>query len=78
MAHAPTGMRESREKEIVVPDWSHVAFVAMLEYLYTGSIPDISNEVRCLLSTYLQLQSVGARVWGLKLHACRYSPGSFG
>lgn len=39
------GMRESREKEIVVADWSYIAFLAMLEYLYTGSLCDVSNEV---------------------------------
>jgi hypothetical protein len=44
-------MRESREKEITVTDWSYVAFLAMLEYLYTGSICDITNEVVGLYGT---------------------------
>ena len=42
------GMRESREREITISDWSHVAFLAMLEFLYTGSLSDISNEASAL------------------------------
>eukprot|EP00913_Durusdinium_trenchii_P033791 g31632.t1 len=30
---------ESREAEIEIPQWSHVAFSAMLEWLYTGHAP---------------------------------------
>ena len=34
-----SGMRESREAEIPIQgDWSHNAFLAMLEFLYTGSV----------------------------------------
>jgi hypothetical protein len=30
---------ESKQSEIEIPDWSHVAFFAMLEWLYTGHTP---------------------------------------
>ena len=33
------GFRESREKEIIIPDRSHLVFSAMMEYLYTGTGP---------------------------------------
>ncbi|GAX29211.1 ankyrin repeat and BTB/POZ domain-containing protein 2 [Fistulifera solaris] len=34
-----TGFREENENEIVIRDCSHSAFLAMMEYIYTGSIP---------------------------------------
>ncbi|KAL7557497.1 hypothetical protein ACA910_005253 [Epithemia clementina (nom. ined.)] len=33
------GFRESAEMEIVIPDCSHAAFLAVMEYIYTGSLP---------------------------------------
>ncbi len=38
-------MKESREKSITVEEWSYVAFTAMLEFLYTGSVADLGAEV---------------------------------
>eukprot|EP00505_MAST-04D_sp_SCG-Rhode-Island_P001940 Stramenopile-MAST_4_protein_1940 len=32
------GMKESSQDEIVIPEWTYDAFVAMMEFLYTGSI----------------------------------------
>ena len=40
-----SGMKESREKEIVVEDWTRQSFVAMLEFLYTGSVADLAPDV---------------------------------
>lgn len=40
-------MKESHEPEIVIPDWSYVAYLAMLEFLYTGSVYDLKADVRC-------------------------------
>jgi hypothetical protein len=34
-----TGFREENENEIEICDCSHSAFLAMMEYIYTGSIP---------------------------------------
>lgn len=34
-----TGFREENENEIEIRDCSHSAFLAMMEYIYTGSIP---------------------------------------
>lgn len=34
-----TGFREENENEIEIRDCSHAAFVSMMEYIYTGSIP---------------------------------------
>lgn len=34
-----TNMRESREKEIHIEGWSDIAFLALLEWLYTGRVP---------------------------------------
>lgn len=36
-----TGFRESDAMEIEIPDCSHAAFVAVMEYVYTGSLPKI-------------------------------------
>jgi leucine-zipper-like transcriptional regulator 1 len=35
-----TGFRESEEMEIEIPDCSYAAFVAVMEYIYTGSLPN--------------------------------------
>lgn len=35
------GMRESRETTIVINDWSRAAFVALMEFLYTGSVKEL-------------------------------------
>lgn len=40
-----SGMKESREPEIVIPDWSYTAYLAMLEFLYTGSVYDLKADV---------------------------------
>eukprot|EP00397_Hematodinium_sp_SG-2012_P019350 GEMP01019877.1.p1 GENE.GEMP01019877.1~~GEMP01019877.1.p1 ORF type:complete len:515 (+),score=55.52 GEMP01019877.1:19-1563(+) len=34
-----TNMRESREKEIHIEGWSDTAFLALLEWIYTGRVP---------------------------------------
>jgi len=34
-----SGMKESRDNEIDIPEWSHDAFLTMLEWLYTGHTP---------------------------------------
>jgi len=34
-----TGFRESEALEIEIPDCSHAAFVAVMEYIYTGALP---------------------------------------
>jgi len=33
------GMKESHESEVEIPHWSHAAFMALLEWLHTGHIP---------------------------------------
>eukprot|EP00392_Amoebophrya_sp_AT5.2_P017105 g17421.t1 len=33
------GMKESIEKEIIIEDWGEVAFLALLEWIYTGRVP---------------------------------------
>lgn len=40
-----SGMRESREKEVPIEEWSHGAFLGLLEFLYTGSLAELSPEV---------------------------------
>jgi len=40
------GMKESREPEIVVPDWTYTTYLSMLEFLYTGSVYDLKADVR--------------------------------
>ncbi|KAA0176199.1 hypothetical protein FNF27_02256 [Cafeteria roenbergensis] len=40
-----SGMEESSAAEIRVPDWTKAAFVAMLEYLYSGSAPSTAPMV---------------------------------
>lgn len=39
------GMKESTQDEIAIPEWSHNAFVSMLEFLYTGSIKDFNSDL---------------------------------
>ena len=39
-------MKESREREVRVADWSYTAYLAMLEFLYTGSVYDLKADVR--------------------------------
>lgn len=34
-----TGFRESQALEIEIPDCTHAAFLAVMEYIYTGSLP---------------------------------------
>jgi len=34
-----TGFRESEAMEIEIPDCSHAAFLAVMEYIYTGCLP---------------------------------------
>lgn len=41
------GFRESREKEIIIPDRSHLVFSAMMEYLYTGRVPSLRVDAAC-------------------------------
>jgi len=39
-----SGMRESTQTEIMIQgEWSHLAFLAMLEFLYTGTGPDTAE-----------------------------------
>ena len=33
-----SGMKESRESEIVIPGWSYATFLQLLEFLYTGAV----------------------------------------
>ena len=40
-----SGMKESRETEIKIPNWTHSAFRSMLEFLYTGSVADFNPEI---------------------------------
>ena len=40
-----SGMKESRETEIRIPNWSHSAFRSMLEFLYTGSVDDFGPDI---------------------------------
>lgn len=40
-----SGMKESREREVVIPDWTYTTFLAMLEFLYTGSVRELGAEV---------------------------------
>eukprot|EP00753_Platysulcus_tardus_P022491 PLAT9708.2.p2 GENE.PLAT9708.2~~PLAT9708.2.p2 ORF type:complete len:135 (+),score=73.29 PLAT9708.2:151-555(+) len=40
-----SGMKESHEREISIADWSYAAFLAMLEFFYTGSILSLPLEV---------------------------------
>ena len=41
-----SGMKESQDKaEIQIPNWSHSAFLSMLEFLYTGSVDDFSPNI---------------------------------
>ena len=44
-----TGMRESTDKEIVIPDWSFEAFRALITYIYTGRIPTDCDKIDELL-----------------------------
>lgn len=37
-----TGFRESDEMEIEIPDCSHMAFLAVMEYIYTGALPSLN------------------------------------
>ena len=39
------GMKESTQSEIQVPDWSYNSYLLMMEYLYTGSIVNLSQRV---------------------------------
>ena len=39
------GMKESTQTEIVVQDWSYNSYLLMMEYLYTGSIINLSQKV---------------------------------
>ena len=36
-----TGFRESDQMEIEIPDCSHMAFLAVMEYIYTGALPSL-------------------------------------
>ena len=38
-------MKESTQTEIVVQDWSYNSYLLMMEYLYTGSIINLSQKV---------------------------------
>ena len=38
-------MKESTQSEIQVPDWSYNSYLLMMEYLYTGSIVNLSQRV---------------------------------
>ena len=40
-----SGMKESRASEIKIPNWSHAAFMSMLEFLYTGSVSDFTADI---------------------------------
>jgi RCC1 and BTB domain-containing protein len=40
-----SGMKESREGVIPFPDWTKTAFVSMLEFLYTGSVRELTTPV---------------------------------
>ena len=43
------GMRESRDNEIVISDWTHDAYLALLTYVYTGRLPADCGKVDELL-----------------------------
>ena len=38
-------MKESTQSEIIVQDWSYNSYLLMMEYLYTGSILNLSQRV---------------------------------
>jgi N-acetylneuraminic acid mutarotase len=40
-----SGMKESRESEVVIPNWSYSAFLSMLEFLYTGRVIDFQPKI---------------------------------
>ena len=40
-----SGMKESRESEVVIPSWSYSAFLTMLEFLYTGRVIDFQPKI---------------------------------
>jgi hypothetical protein len=40
-----SGMRESSGEDIVMPDWKYTPFVAMVEFLYTGSVRVLEPQV---------------------------------
>lgn len=69
-----TGFRESEEMEIEIPDCSHRAFLSVMEYIYTGALPNIdliassalgddnsSNNGRSIYNPYRVLVTVGDR-----------------
>jgi leucine-zipper-like transcriptional regulator 1 len=85
-----SGMRESREASITYGGgWSRIAFVAMMEFLYTGSVRDLSPPVagdlmgladhsaidglKTLCETALMHSVDAANVCTLLLTAHRYS-----
>ncbi|CEL93311.1 unnamed protein product [Vitrella brassicaformis CCMP3155] len=40
-----TQMKESFESKVIIPEWSYNSFMAMLEFLYTGRITDLSTDI---------------------------------
>lgn len=46
-----TGFRESDVNEIEIPDCSHEAFLAVMEYIYTGQTPKMDNSVNVNAAT---------------------------
>jgi N-acetylneuraminic acid mutarotase len=43
------GMKESRENEIIIDDWSYEAYYALITYIYTGKLPSDCSRVDELL-----------------------------
>lgn len=41
-----TGFRESEQMEIEIPDCSYAAFLAFMEYIYTGALPHLDTQMQ--------------------------------
>lgn len=51
-------MMESRQNRITIPGWSYEAYVAMIEFLYTGKLSDTRTHVACEVRRPLPRNSV--------------------
>lgn len=62
-----TGFRESEAMEIEIPDCSHAAFVAVMEYVYTGYLPKPLTDVSVNGSNPMDTNHLGRVVELLEL-----------
>jgi hypothetical protein len=61
------GFRESEAMEIEIPDCSHAAFLAVMEYIYTGCLPKPLMDMRANGSNPLDTNQLGRVVELLEL-----------